>query len=240
MAEADTTAKTVNVISIGYYYFDGTIWQTSKAPEAWRVSGTTHDASSNYQNIYQLGKVCINKNTVFTSQLDVTGDFKANYANEGINNGTNTNYVGLCVPTNIMYVANNEDLVSSTNSSIAFFTPDLASIQSNKLTGGGSISAYSTINGGNVGMYANSAVANTISLIWGYNTNSTKNYVELANKRNGAEATVVLVEKLSGVNFSFQTPANAFEGSYSFPRNNGTTNQVLTTNGTVGTNSQLS
>ncbi|MGE8554672.1 MAG: hypothetical protein ACN6OB_12155 [Chryseobacterium jejuense] len=58
----DTTTKTANVTNIGYYYFDGVIWQTLKgstAGEPWRVSGTANEATSNIQNIYQTGKVAI-------------------------------------------------------------------------------------------------------------------------------------------------------------------------------------
>lgn len=59
---ADTTTKTVNVTSVGYYYFDGEVWQTLKGTGPWKVSGTTNDATSNTQNIYQIGKVGIGVN----------------------------------------------------------------------------------------------------------------------------------------------------------------------------------
>ncbi len=239
------STKTANITSEGYYYFDGTIWTkfgsgtVAAGTEPWYNSAGNVPATANTQNIYQMGKVGINKSTVPTSQLDVTGDLKANYANGGVNNGINTNYVGLGVPANIIYVADNEDLLSATNSSIVFVTPDLASIQSNKTTGGGSISAYSTTNGGNVGMYANNTVANTTSSIWGYNS-GTQSSVQLSHSKNGAENTTVELEKLSGVSFNFLTSAGAFEGKYTFPRNNGLANQVLTTDGAVGLNAQLS
>lgn len=239
------STKTANITSEGYYYFDGTIWTkfgsgtVAAGAEPWYNSAGNIPATANTQNIYQMGKVGINKSTVPTSQLDVTGDLKANYSNGGVNNGINTNYPGLGAPANVMYVTNNEDLSLATQTSLIFATPDLTSLQSNKTSGGGNISAYSyTTGGGSVGMY--STLGNTNSSIWGYSNNSSQNYVELANKRGAAEEAVVQVEKLSGVNFSFRTSTNAFEGNYTFPRNNGSANQVLTTNGVVGLNAQLS
>ena len=65
-AADDVTAKTTNVTSIGHYYFDGTVWQTMKASEPWKVSGTTNDAGSNIQDIYQTGKVAIGINPGIT------------------------------------------------------------------------------------------------------------------------------------------------------------------------------
>ncbi|PKF74587.1 hypothetical protein [Chryseobacterium sp. PMSZPI] len=58
---ADTTTKTVNVTTVGYYYFDGSVWKalTSGGQEPWNVSGTNTQASANTQNIYQTGKVAV-------------------------------------------------------------------------------------------------------------------------------------------------------------------------------------
>lgn len=64
--EDDTTTKTVNVTSIGYYYFDGLVWQkisdTKSYQEPWNISGTNNPAESNTQNIYQAGKVAVGNN----------------------------------------------------------------------------------------------------------------------------------------------------------------------------------
>ena len=245
-AVGSASTKTANITSEGYYYFDGAIWSkfgsgtATAGAEPWYNSAGNIPATANNQNIYQMGKVGINKSTVPTHQLDVTGDLKANYVSGGVNNGINTNYPGLGEPANIMYVANNEDIASATNSSLAFVTPNMASIQSSKATGGGSITAYSTPNGGNVGFFANSVAASTTSSIWGYNNSGGQNYLELSHNKSNAEVTTVKLEKLSGVNFTFRTPANAFEGNYTFPRNNGNANQVLTTDGTAGLEAKLS
>lgn len=52
------TDKTVNVNSIGYYFFDGLVWQKMNK-EPWKVQGTAKQASNNYENIYQKGNVAI-------------------------------------------------------------------------------------------------------------------------------------------------------------------------------------
>ncbi|MDM1522082.1 hypothetical protein HX088_02155 [Empedobacter sp. 225-1] len=52
------TDKTVNVNSIGYYFFDGLVWQKMNK-EPWKVQGTANQASNNYENIYQKGNVAI-------------------------------------------------------------------------------------------------------------------------------------------------------------------------------------
>lgn len=85
--EDDVTTKTVNVTSVGYYYFDGDVWQTLKATEPWKVSGTTNDATSNTQNIYQMGKVAIgmNPSSVPSARLHVVES--NSQGNTGTENG---------------------------------------------------------------------------------------------------------------------------------------------------------
>lgn len=72
------SAKTVNVTSVGYYYFDGAVWQAMKdapATEPWYVQGTTTQATSNAQSIYESGKVGIGDYSASTiiSKLEVNG-----------------------------------------------------------------------------------------------------------------------------------------------------------------------
>lgn len=57
-------AKTVNIAAEGYYYFDGNIWQkfnsgtaTAAGTEPWYDAATNAGATSNTQDIYQMGKV---------------------------------------------------------------------------------------------------------------------------------------------------------------------------------------
>jgi hypothetical protein len=51
--------KTVNVKTIGYYFFDGSVWNAIGAIEPWNESGTADPARLNTQDIYTLGKVGI-------------------------------------------------------------------------------------------------------------------------------------------------------------------------------------
>lgn len=79
------TTKTAKITQIGYYYFDGAIWQQfiNEIPlspaiptEPWQVQGsTTQQATTNTQNIYQMGSVAIGTGSAATSayKLDVAG-----------------------------------------------------------------------------------------------------------------------------------------------------------------------
>ncbi|NDW10277.1 hypothetical protein D0T56_11495 [Dysgonomonas sp. 520] len=73
-----TTTKTAKVTSVGYYYFDGSLWQPfiSSLPastEPWYVQGSTTQATSNTQNIFQTGNVAIGSNTSSSYKFQVTG-----------------------------------------------------------------------------------------------------------------------------------------------------------------------
>lgn len=62
-AAAPATAKTVNITTAGYYYFDGAVWQRVAngiaSTEPWNIQGTTDPATANSENIYQTGNVAI-------------------------------------------------------------------------------------------------------------------------------------------------------------------------------------
>lgn len=80
LASANTTAKTINVTSIGYFYFDGSIWQKLNAGniggtgiEPWYNAATNQPADSNTQNIFQTGKVSVGKNAS-GGTLSIYGD----------------------------------------------------------------------------------------------------------------------------------------------------------------------
>jgi len=84
LAAVDTTAKTVNVTSMGYYYFDGNIWQKMTGNSAagvnpWNVENTTTPATLNTQNIYQNGNVGMGNFATIKpiSKLDVRGSLRA-------------------------------------------------------------------------------------------------------------------------------------------------------------------
>jgi hypothetical protein len=82
-----TTAspKTINITAVGYYYFDGSIWQAMvpAGTEPWRVGGTSNQATANNQQIYQSANVGIAQGTA-TSTI-----FNPNSALDILNNSSN-------------------------------------------------------------------------------------------------------------------------------------------------------
>lgn len=75
--EDDTTPKTVKVIEPGYFYFDGNIWQPF-AIEPWKKIGTTIKATSNTDDIYQVGKINVGNDATYVSQ-DLSTLIDANF-----------------------------------------------------------------------------------------------------------------------------------------------------------------
>ena len=94
LASANTSTKTANVTSIGYYYFDKTLNSGSgqwvkvrngydpSGTEPWYNQADGTQATSNTQNIYQDGRVGIKKTTDFItgSDLDVKGSIRGGNA----------------------------------------------------------------------------------------------------------------------------------------------------------------
>ena len=74
------TTKTANVLTAGYYFFDGNLWQIFSSggadipAEPWRVQGSNTEATSNSDNIYQTGSVAIGSNSAGTYKFQVTGN----------------------------------------------------------------------------------------------------------------------------------------------------------------------
>jgi hypothetical protein len=60
---------TAGDVTPGYYYNDGIKWVRAEATEPWMVSGTTDKATSNIQDIYQLGSVGIGTNSPHASAV---------------------------------------------------------------------------------------------------------------------------------------------------------------------------
>ena len=78
------TDRTSNVTSIGYYYFDKTQgtngrWMkianptTTTYEEPWNILGSNNPATTNTQDIYQIGKVGIGENTAI-SRMHIGGE----------------------------------------------------------------------------------------------------------------------------------------------------------------------
>ena len=138
IATVALTDKTVNVNSVGYYYFDGTIWQKMNK-EPWKVQGTSLQASNNNENIYQKGNVAIGNeltDRVLDTTLDVTGSTKlsnsiVNGQNKQhnsyfFNNSFNNSFNGF-FDFNVVYEGEERNLMSSINDFIIHYEDLMAS-----------------------------------------------------------------------------------------------------------------
>ena len=102
-----TDDKTLNVTSIGYYYFDKTVgtagrWMKVANPaavaayqEPWNVQGGSTPATTNSQAIYQNNTVAIKKTAVISgADLDVAGAIRGGSASTSASVGGNSIAVG--------------------------------------------------------------------------------------------------------------------------------------------------
>lgn len=95
LSTPNTTAKTVNVTTLGYFYFDGSIWQKmtggiSGTTNPWNLENTSTSATLNAQNIYQNGNVGIGdfSTTNPIAKLDVRGAVRGGVPHGDELNGT--------------------------------------------------------------------------------------------------------------------------------------------------------
>jgi hypothetical protein len=97
-AVGTSSAKTVNVKEVGYYYFDGAVWQAMKGsdPEPWNSSATKTRATDVNENIYHTGKVGIGDFSAAGATPATDLDIKASATGQGfkLNDGNqNIGYV---------------------------------------------------------------------------------------------------------------------------------------------------
>jgi hypothetical protein len=85
-----TTAQTVNITAMGYYYFDGSLWQSmgSSSAAAWDVVGSSNKATTSFQHIYQSGKVGIGNYSASTSAVNSTLEVDGSSTNKMAYNAT--------------------------------------------------------------------------------------------------------------------------------------------------------
>ncbi|OJV50778.1 MAG: hypothetical protein BGO31_07215 [Bacteroidetes bacterium 43-16] len=226
------TASTADVTP-GYYYNNGSQWVRINQPEPWKVQNSSADATANNQDIYQMGKVAINKNTPSDQQLEVVGDVKAHYTNGAYNGGIQTNFTDFGVPMNILYVADNPSLAAATKSSVISLYDGIANLQSNNGLGGGNIAAISSATGGTAGIVSNNSTQTISAEIW-TQSNGTSGNVTLSHNKSTGERAAMAIEKLSGITFDFKKTDGTIEGVYTFPRTAGLSNQVLSVQTNAG------
>jgi hypothetical protein len=238
-AASPATIKTANITAEGYYYFDGSIWTKfgnetgASTPEPWYIQNTTTPASANTQNIYQNGKVAVGfsgTDAVSGKQLDVKGDLRSAYAAGGYYSTIDNNDLTFGMPSNALLVSDNADLANATK---------MNAIYANNSIGTALLSH--DVSSGSTAQHLNVATSGVAASILSTTTNSRNTRLEL-NSSSGAVVSdgvatgagyrsTLQIERTNGINFNFLNSSGTTEGSYTFPRNNGAPNQVLTTNG---------
>ncbi|KMQ62719.1 hypothetical protein ACM40_10695 [Chryseobacterium sp. BLS98] len=107
-AASPVTLKTINVVTTGYYYFNGNVWigladtstENGNYIEPWYDSAINKAATKNTQDIYQMGKVGIGASSAVT-KLDVRGSIRGGSPNAEEINGSSP------VGSNSIAVGNN-------------------------------------------------------------------------------------------------------------------------------------
>ncbi|UOV00034.1 hypothetical protein MUU74_08775 [Chryseobacterium daecheongense] len=245
-ADSAPSGQTLDVTSPGYYYFNGDSginkWiklstGISATLEPWNVQNTANPATANNQNIYQSGKVGIGftaGDAVSDKQFEVKGDMKAHHGSGSNYWGIDTSLLGV---GSGMYYSDNNDLSLATSASVVMTRPGISSLQSNNGQGGGSIATFSSPNGGSFGLVANNSDQTVNASVWGQ-SDASANYLYFSHGKTSAESTILMLEKMKGATFIYNNASGIGEGNYTFPRTNGTANQVLVSDG--ATNAQLS
>ncbi len=241
------STKTTNITAEGYYYFDGSVWTkfgsgTGSTPEPWYIQNTTTPASANSQNIYQQGKVAIgfsNTDAVSTKQLEVKGDLKSLYGNTSgdFYSVINTNMTDYGIPMSDIHVADAADISNAGKISGLALSALNAQMYTNYLVSGnhtsGGVVSTSAATGSDIRLQSVDTTGTVSSTVLA-NSNTIGNSVMLIQEQAGSTATQVTLERVKGVTYDFKNSSGILEGSYTFPRTNGSANQVLTTDGAAG------
>ncbi|MDF2553968.1 MAG: uncharacterized protein K0R77_3243 [Chryseobacterium sp.] len=249
-AVSTPSIKTANITAEGYYYFDGALWvkfgsgTVAPGTEPWNVQGTTTQATGNSQNIYQQGKVAVgftDADGITTKQLEVKGDFKSEYNNGGLFSGIETNSDGSTggQPGSNIYMRNAENVADATTTgSVGVYGSgqpymfSSAKFSDNTISNGQLQSVSFPNLGSAILMNVTNGQANTETKIE-VNGMGPTGRVLLSDAVNSSFKSEVSIFRTAGVQFNFNDASNVYEGSYRFPRNAPTLNQVLARVGTA-------
>jgi len=195
--------------------------------EPWRIQNTTNDAIANTDDIYQQGKVAVgftDADAVSEKQLEVKGDFKSQVTlADGTVLGTeiNNNVVDPTAPINISYVADNADVLSSTQLSMNMMSK-LSNTIATK-SGDKNTMLHMTSDAGLLGRDDFATGDQTYIGIH-------EKLLTLAQRDNesGGAFSIISLNKERGFTYEYNGATSA---NYTFPNSNPTEGQVL-----VGTN----
>ncbi|WP_233166002.1 beta strand repeat-containing protein [Pedobacter sp. ASV12] len=202
------------------------------APEPLQVQGTTNKATANNVPAYLNSNLALGDftNTTSAKKLEVKGDFKTSVqAADGYYYNMETNNTLVGGGANFISVANDPNFATAPEVGVLGISAGGNSLLSRTPNGTSAL-----VQNGNVGLLAtstdqNNSAALSLTASFGVNT------INLTNQ----QSTTMNVASAKGVNFIYQKPFGGVEGNYIFPRDNGTANQVLTTDG-AGSEAQLS
>jgi len=222
------SAKTANITTSGYYYFDGTMWQkinsgSASSTEPWKVQNSSTEATANNQNIYQQGKVAVGfseNDLVSTKQFEVKGDLKAETEIAGRHIGLETNYVG----SGISILYNMNDLANPTDLAMLQLHPNSLHIVSQSPTNSASTAVIPGAIESQAGSYGL-----TDGVSWQRMDN---NQIYLSNTSGtgvstNSNHTGLIISKSTGIQFVHKDGNGSTTGYYTFPRNSGAVGQVL-------------
>lgn len=244
---------------IYYWDGTGWVATKTSATEPWQVQGTLDKAMLNTENIYQQGKVAIGfvaADSVTDKQLEVKGEMKASHSGLDSHNDYNTNTIdnalyltslnGLNEPWTPIYgptliTTNKDDINDAEISRLAYANVNNYHISGSKVSTAqmgartGDIHHFvRTIAAGHGGNSSEGGVvinSNDYSINKRFSDISVRSDfgVQMNHATTGGKETLISVEKSEGVRFKFLDSTGVHEGSYIFPRDIGTPNQVLTT-----------
>src|SRR5690606_28632877 len=209
-----TAGTGATAVTPGYYYNDGTQWVrvatgVDAKTEPWFVQNTANEATANDDNIYQEGKVAIgftDADSVSDKQLEVKGDFKAQYNNGNAYNIFGTNYES----AGVNYLFASSDGASGTATKYTDFVQwpdqfDLGAVNGNQ-------SSRFKMNIGQIDL-------ETFGIDGDDGTSTLSSRIHNKSRE--------------GVSFSFNSAATGAQ-RYTFPRTDGDAGQVLVTDGVDG------
>lgn len=238
---AATTAKTVNVTAVGYFYFDGVQWVALKSggaggAEPWRVQNTATEATANTQNIYQTGKVAVGTGfdaAVSGYQFEVAGGYRMQTSDGTSTFGTMSTDASKAVST---YSGN------ATNTALTSLAP--ATILNSIVKTGQSNIFHQMYDDGHFDFYGTNSTTDSNWEMYGKIGADGEDHLRFKHRQasgsgNNRWSSEIFLNKTLGNSFKFYTNTG-IQGNYIFPRTNGTAGQVLMTDGAAAaTGAQL-
>ncbi|SHJ97472.1 tail fiber domain-containing protein [Epilithonimonas mollis] len=238
---AATTAKTVNVTAVGYFYFDGVQWVALKSggaggAEPWRVQNTATEATANTQNIYQAGKVAVGTGfdaAVSGYQFEVAGGYRMQTSDGTSTFGTMSTDASKAIST---YSGN------ATNTALTSLAP--ATILNSIVKTGQSNIFHQMYDDGHFDFYGTNSTTDSNWEMYGKIGADGEDHLRFKHRQASGSgdnrwSSEIFLNKTLGNSFKFYTNTG-IQGNYIFPRTNGTAGQVLMTDGAVAaTGAQL-